>query len=174
MRQFCRCAIAYTLWLAIAPLPALCPALAGAAMPGAPAAIKVHGLTIDNVWARATPPGAKVAAGFLHIVNETQSPDRLIGVSAPAAADKVEIHEMIMSGNVAGMRQLVDGLVIAPGESVTLKPGALHLMFLGLKAPFAEGERIKAKLNFERAGEIDVEFAVKSIGAGAPQEMRIH
>ncbi len=132
-----------------------------------------HGLKIEAAWARATPPGAKVGAGYLRIVNTTKTPDRLIGISSPAAA-KVELHEMIMSGTIARMRQVVGGLEIPAGATVTLKPGSYHLMFLGLKAPFTEGERIKATLAFEKAGKVDMEFAVRGIGAGPPQDMTMH
>ncbi len=141
---------------------------------GAGAAIEAHGLKITSAWMRATPPGAKVAAGFLEIVNETKLPDRLIGVAAPSIAEKVEMHETIMRGTVAQMRPIVGGLVIPPGGSLTLKPGGIHLMFLGLKGRVTEGERIKARLTFEKAGTVDVEFAVRGIGAGAPQGMHMH
>ncbi len=137
-------------------------------------AVDVDGLKIETAWARATPPGAKVGAGFLTIVNTTKAPDRLVGASAPAAAAKVEIHETIMSDHVARMRAAVGGLAIPPGATVTLKPGSYHMMFVGLKAPFVKGERIKATLDFEKAGKVNVEFTVKGVGAGAPQEMHMH
>lgn len=136
--------------------------------------VDVHGLKIKAPWARETPPSAKVGAGFLTIVNTTKAPDRLVGASAPAAAAKVEIHETIMSDNVAQMRPLVGGLVIPPGATVTLKPGSYHIMFVDLKAPFVKGERIKATLDFEKAGKVDVEFTVRGVGAGAPQDMHMH
>ncbi|MDN3571436.1 copper chaperone PCu(A)C, partial [Methylobacterium longum] len=60
------------------------------------------------------------------------------------------------------------GLEIKPGETVTLKPGGYHLMFLDLKAPLKKGEPVKGTLSFERAGTVAVEFGVEGMGAQAP------
>jgi periplasmic copper chaperone A len=51
-------------------------------------AVKVGDLQIDQPWSRATPAGAKVAAGYLVITNTGSSPDRLTGGSSPAAGSK--------------------------------------------------------------------------------------
>ena len=66
------------------------------------------------------------------------------------------------------MRPVDGGLEIKPGESVTLKPGAYHMMFLSLKHPLEQGGRVKATLKFDHAGTIGVEFLVLAIGAAAP------
>ena len=66
------------------------------------------------------------------------------------------------------MRPVDGGLEIKPGESVTLKPGAYHMMFLSLKHPLEQGGRVKATLKFDHAGTIGVEFPVLAIGAPAP------
>jgi hypothetical protein len=61
----------------------------------------------------------------------------------------------------------VEGIEIAPNETVTLAPGGMHVMFMGLDGdPFEEGERIPATLVFERAGEIAVEFWVEPRDGG--------
>jgi copper(I)-binding protein len=60
------------------------------------------------------------------------------------------------------------GLEIKPGESVMLKPGGNHMMFLSLKHPLEQGGTVKATLKFEHAGTIDVEYPVLAIGAPTP------
>jgi periplasmic copper chaperone A len=130
-------------------------------------AVKVGDLQIDQPWSRATPAGAKVAAGYLVITNTGSSPDRLTGGSSPAAG-KVEIHEMAMKDNVMTMRPMTGGLPIEPGKSVTLAPGGYHLMFQNLKSPFKQGSKVKAALQFERAGKVDVTFDVQAVGAQGP------
>ena len=127
---------------------------------------KAGDLAIDHPWSRATPQGAQVAGGYLKITNGGQAADRLIGGSAELAS-RIEVHEMSMDQGVMKMRELKSGLEVKPGASVELKPGGLHLMFVGLKRPFAKGERVKATLQFEKAGKLDVEFTVEAIG-GAP------
>lgn len=128
---------------------------------------RLGSLEIVEPWARATPPTAQTGGGFLVITNKSNSSDRLVAAKSPAA-DKVEIHEMKMDGNVMRMRQLDMGLEIPAGASVQLKPGGLHIMFMGLKAPFAKDAGIPVTLVFEKAGSIDVEMAVAAMGAAVP------
>jgi copper(I)-binding protein len=125
---------------------------------------KLGPLVIEAPWARATPAGSQVAAGYLKITNTGQEPDRLVGGSLPLA-NTVEVHEMIKSGDVMKMRRLDKGLEIRPGQSVELKPGGYHLMFTGLRDAFKQGQPIKGTLKFEKAGSIEVEFNVAPIGA---------
>lgn len=131
---------------------------------GAPAASTAGGLKLSPAWTRATPPGAKVAGGFLTIENTAQAADRLIGGSFEAS--KIfEVHEMAMDGGVMKMRALEKGLPIAPGAKVELKPGGYHVMFIDLTRPIKEGETLKGELHFEKAGKVPVEFKAMAIGA---------
>ena len=127
---------------------------------------KAGSLEIQHPWARATPKGATVAGGYMKITNKGTTPDRLVG-GTNAASDKFEIHEMSMDGSVMKMRPLPNGLEIKPGQTVELKPGSYHLMFVGLKQPFEKGKRVKGTLRFEKAGTVEVEYAVEAIG-GSP------
>ena len=123
------------------------------------------GLQIGNPWARATPKGATVGAGYLTITNKGTEADRLIGGSAAAAA-RFEVHTTVMEKGVAKMRQ-VTGLEIKPGETVELAPGGMHVMLMGLKQPLRQGQSVKGTLVFEKAGTVAIEFTVQGIGAPA-------
>ena len=125
------------------------------------------GLQITGTWARATPKGAQVGGGYLKVTNNGSTPDRLLGGSSPIAG-KFELHEMSMSGGVAKMRELTNGLEIKPGETIELKPGGNHVMFVGLRQPLERGKPFSATLQFEKAGKVEVEFKVEPIGAPAP------
>jgi periplasmic copper chaperone A len=133
-------------------------------MPAAAHDYKLGALEIDHPWARATPPTAPTGGGYLSIKNTGTAPDRLMSVSSPAA-QTVQVHEMKMDGNVMRMRELEGGLEIKPGETVTLAPGGMHLMMMGLKGPLKQGEKVPLTLMFEKAGKIDVELAVVAMGA---------
>jgi copper(I)-binding protein len=128
---------------------------------------KLGAIEINHPWTRATPPTAQAGGGFLVLTNTGTTPDRLVDVKSPAA-DKAEIHEMKMDGNVMRMRELDKGLEIPPGATVELKPGGFHIMFMGLKAPFAKDTKVPLTLVFEKAGSIDVELPVAAMGAAAP------
>jgi periplasmic copper chaperone A len=132
---------------------------------------KLGAIEISRPWTRATPPTAQTGGGFLAITNSGSTPDRLVAAKSPAA-DKVEVHEMKMDGNVMRMRELEKGLEIPPGATVELKPGGFHVMFMGLKAPFAKDSKVPLTLVFEKAGSIDLELPVEAMGAGAPSHSR--
>jgi periplasmic copper chaperone A len=122
-------------------------------------------LQIDSPWARATPKGATVGAGYLTITNKGTESDRLVGGSL-APASRFEVHTTVMENGVARMRQ-VTGLEIKPGATVEFKPGGMHVMFTGLKQPLTRGQTLKGTLVFEKAGTVAIEFAVQAVGAPA-------
>jgi copper(I)-binding protein len=124
------------------------------------------GLQIENPWARATPKGSTIGAGYLRITNKGAEADRLTGGTL-ASAGRFEVHTTVTEGGVAKMRQL-KGVEIKPGETVEFKPGGMHVMFVGLKQPLKQGENVKGTLVFEKAGTIAIEFAVRPAGAPAP------
>ena len=123
------------------------------------------GLQIGNPWARATPKGSTVAAGYLTITNKGSEADRLIGGTA-APASRFEVHDTVTENGVGRMRQ-VTNLEIKPGETVELKPGGMHVMLMGLKQPLAKGQTVKGTLVFEKAGTVAIEFTVQAVGAPA-------
>ena len=61
------------------------------------------------------------------------------------------------------MAPVEGGLVIKPGETVTLKPGGYHLMFMDLKDALKKGETVMGALTFAKAGSVPVTFTVESI-----------
>lgn len=89
-----------------------------------------------------------VTAAYMTIQNGAGADDRLITVSADAAAT-VEIHETIVENDVARMQMLPGGLEIPAGGSAELKPGGLHLMLIGLAHPLTPGQAVMLTLTFE-------------------------
>lgn len=143
----------------------------------AAAAALAHGyaagdLKIDHPWARMTVPGQVAGGAYLSVQNNGSSADRLLGASTPAAA-QVQMHTMTMDGNVMKMRE-VDRIDIPPGQTVTLEPGRLHLMLIGLKAPLKADSRVPMSLKFEKAGTVQVELTVEAMAPGAAASARQH
>jgi len=98
--------------------------------------------------------------------------DRLVSVSSPAAA-KVELHVHINDNGVMKMRE-VKGYDVPAKGSFELKPGGAHLMFMDIRRPFKDGEKVPVKLRFEKAGEVSAEFQVGSMGASAAPMQHKH
>lgn len=138
-----------------------------ASAPAAAHGFKAGTIEVEHPWSRATPPGAKTGAGYFVMVNSGSEPDRLVSVSSPAA-EKAEIHEMSIQSGVMNMRKVEGGVAIPAKGSAALAPGGFHLMLMGLKAPFKEGQMIPLALTFEKAGPVEVELQVEKMGATSP------
>ena len=141
------------------------------ALPAQAKDYKLGNLEIRQPWTRATPPTAQAGGGFLVVANTGTTPDRLIAAKSPAA-ERVEVHEMKMDGNVMRMRPVEHGIDSPAGGTVELTPGGLHVMLSGLKAPFATDAKVPLTLVFEKAGSVDIEMPVEAMGATGPQSHR--
>ena len=137
---------------------------AWAALPALAEDVTIGSMKISAPWARATPKGASVGGSYMKITNIGTVPDRLVGGSTDIAS-RFEVHEMKMEGGVMKMRPVAGGLEIKPGQTVTFDPGGYHVMLVGLNKQLMQGEHFKATLEFAKAGKVDVDFIVESIGA---------
>lgn len=131
---------------------------------------EIGALKIGHPWTRATPAGSDMAAAYLSVTNTGTTEDTLTAATVEGVGD-VSIHDMSMDGGVMKMRPLESGLAIKPGQKVTLQPGGLHLMLMGLKQPLTEGTMVSGTLVFEHAGTLPVGFKVEKVGAAMPAHM---
>ncbi|MGQ7959561.1 copper chaperone PCu(A)C [Pseudomonas sp. SP16.1] len=121
-------------------------------------------LQIDHPWSREMPPVAPTAAAYFVVRNQGGEADRLLGASTPVAG-KAELHEHLHADGVMKMQQVQDVTIPAGGE-VRFEPMGYHVMLFELKQQARDGERFALTLNFEKAGEVEVEVAVQK---DAPQ-----
>lgn len=129
------------------------------------------GIAISQAWVRPTIGEGRITAAYLKIQNVGDDADVLRGARSPNAA-QVEIHETEMTDTgVMKMRPLRDGLTIPAGDTVTLKPGGIHIMVMGLDAALAKGATLPLTLEFEKAGPIEIDVPAGSGPAGAPDKM---
>lgn len=154
--------VALGLGAAFAQDHAAAPAASHDAMP--PATVTLGALELSGGFTRATLPNAPVGGGFLTITNTGSEADLLVSATSPVAGE-VQLHEMKMEGEVMKMQQLDAGIPVPAGETVTLAPGGLHLMFMQLNQPFVEGESVPVTLTFEKAGTIELMLTVGSPAA---------
>lgn len=123
-------------------------------------------LTLHQPWARASIGRAKAGAAYLTIANGGAEVDRLIAADTPAAK-RAQLHTHVMESGVMKMRPL-EAAEIAPGEPVVFRPGGLHIMLMGLKAPLKEGDSFPMTLSFEKAGKIEVRVKIEAPTAMEP------
>lgn len=118
---------------------------------------------VDRVRANLTLP-TETGAIYMTITNETGEDDALVGAAVPGC-NTTELHEVIMEGEVMVMQQVEEGEIAIPaGETVELKQGGLHVMCLGKTGEFAVGDTVPVRLQFARAGTIEVAAEVVAPG----------
>ncbi len=115
-------------------------------------------LTIDDVWARSTPPGAETAAFYMHITGGDDD-NTLLGATSPVCG-MAEIHETTETDGTMSMAPVQGGIPIPAGETVMLEPGGFHVMCMGLVEPLVAGDEVLVELQFESGERSTVEASV--------------
>lgn len=142
---------------------------AGLAMLAFASPVAAADLEVRDAWARATPPGAGVAAVYLTIVGGDVA-DRLVGAKTDRAA-MTQVHSVTEMDGMARMRE-AGGVDVPPRASVLLAPGGLHLMLMDLTGPLVAGQPFVVTLTFERSGTRDVDVAVLAPDQAPPAARR--
>lgn len=123
--------------------------------------VNAETFSVEEPYARATPPHTQNSAAFMHISNNSDKSYKLVAASSDIA-ERVELHSHSMSEGMMKMRQ-VDEIAIDASATIELKPGSFHVMFLGLKSPLVEGQSVKLTLYFNNGDKLDVDAPVKKI-----------
>jgi copper(I)-binding protein len=126
-------------------------------------------VSAERPWTRATPPGAKIGAGFVTL-KSAGAADRVVGASSPVAG-RVEMHVTLREGEVMKMRE-VRSFEVPAGGTFELKPGGAHLMLMDLKRALKKGEKVPLTLKLEKGGELKLELNVEEMGARQPAHGR--
>jgi periplasmic copper chaperone A len=115
-------------------------------------------LTITHPWARPTAPGMPMGVAYLTITNNGKVPDALVAASTPVAT-RVEFHQTSIADGMARMRPLRE-IVVAPGQTVRVEPGGIHLMLVDLESALVTGKPVPLTLEFRVAGRTTVELSI--------------
>lgn len=118
-------------------------------------------VTISEGYVRATPPMGPNTAAFMQLENGGDQERMLVALSSPAA-EKAELHNVQEQDGVMQMRP-VDGIPVPVGGKVSLQPGGLHIMLLGVKQPLAEGDEVTLELRWDNGDTEQLSLPVRDI-----------
>ena len=101
------------------------------------------------------PVGDAQAAIYLDVVNDGESPDYLLGMSADIARS-VTLYEQQRSGQGMGSMRMaaVDSFPVPPHAALRLTAGGAHAMAEGLQRAPISGAKVELTLRLSRAGII--------------------
>jgi copper(I)-binding protein len=133
----------------------------------ATAAAQTTTIQIDRCWARASV--TKTGAVYMTIKNTGSTDDRLVAVATPVA-DRAQLHIEMNDNGIMKMRPL-SAIDVKANSTVTLAPGGMHVMLIGLKQRLKEGQSFPMTLTFEKAGTLHVTVATEKAGATSGMPM---
>ncbi|MEM7472539.1 MAG: copper chaperone PCu(A)C [Pseudomonadota bacterium] len=114
---------------------------------------------VSDAWVPTAPPSAPTHAAYISLHNHGSEPRVLVGVSAEGYG-MVHLHESKESDGVMTMTMLHQ-IEIPAGGMMMMKPGGLHVMLMGPKAPLAEGATVPLVLEFANGDKMPIEAMVK-------------
>ncbi|MEN8837697.1 MAG: copper chaperone PCu(A)C [Celeribacter marinus] len=125
-------------------------------------------ITIDDAYARSSGMSAKAGAAFFVIHNSGAEDDQLINATSDVSK-LVELHtHKDMGEGVMKMMHVPEGFTIPAGGEHALARGGDHVMFMGIKEGFEQGDILTVTLTFEKAGDITVDIPVDLERKDAP------
>ncbi len=130
--------------------------------------VLANDVMVMNAFARASAtPQTSSGVAYVTLTNRGAEADKLLSVASNTAA-MAHLHETIALDGVLTMKA-VDILDLAPGQTVEMAPGGLHIMLTGLTAPLKKGGKLNLELNFEKAGRMMVEVPIEGVAARSGQ-----
>lgn len=115
-------------------------------------------LAVHDAWIRAMPPGATMAAGYATLSNDGDAPVTILTAQSNTFRN-VTLHETIVSGDIAKMRE-IHRLVVAPGATIKLEPGGRHLMLMSPRHDIVAGEKVGITFLLRDGKRVDTYFDV--------------
>lgn len=99
------------------------------------------GLTVENSWVRAAPPGASATAAYMTFRNTADLPALIVAVESKQF-EAASLHTTVTNGDVVSM-QPVSMIQVESGQSASLEPNGLHVMLMDAINDFSEGDSIE-------------------------------
>ena len=118
-------------------------------------------VTVTDPYVRAVPPGQPNSAAFMQLQNKSTTRHAIVNAESPVSK-VVELHTHINEDGVMKMRQVKQIDVPAQGKTI-LKPGGLHVMFLGLKSELKPDQLVPVTLIFEDGSKTTIHAKVRKM-----------
>lgn len=124
-----------------------------------PATSAADTVTVTDVWVKSAESG--MSAAFGELTNDGEADVTVVSAETGASA-MVQLHETVTddAGEMV-MRETDGGFVIPAGGSLTLEPGASHIMLMDLTSPLVAGDEVTFTLTFSDDSTVEFTAPVK-------------
>jgi len=116
-------------------------------------------LEIVDAWIREAPPNATALAGYMQVINHTDTDKHLVTANS-TDFKVVEFHRSVEKNGVYRMVRHKK-LTIPANGTLELKPGDFHLMLITPHKKLKEGDTTTINLMLDDDSTISYEFPVK-------------
>jgi copper(I)-binding protein len=117
---------------------------------------------VEGAYVRAVPPGSANSAAFMKLTNTDGAVHVLTAAQSPASK-VMELHTHTEEGGMMKMRR-IEKIELPVGSQVSLQPGGLHLMLIGLTGDLKENQEVEVSLTFEDGSSLPLSLPVKRVG----------
>lgn len=118
-------------------------------------------LEVSAAWARASLSSNNNSAAYMSINNPTNKQMTILGASAAAVANNVELHKSFVDESGVSRMVSIDKIVVPANSAISLAPGGIHIMLFDLKRKLNPGDSFKIILAVEGMDAIIVDAEVK-------------
>lgn len=129
-------------------------------------------IEVSEPWIREAPPTATVMAAYMNIKNTSEEDLALVSAECEFY-ETIELHSTVMDGDIARMVKQ-EQLDLPKGTEVSLEPGGLHIMLIGVKQRPVAGDQVKILLNFSDESQKEIIAEVKKITGAMPMKHQHH
>lgn len=118
-------------------------------------------IRVTDPYARAVPPGQPNSAVFMSLRNSSRDARALVAAES-GAANTVELHTHVKEGGMMRMRK-IERIDLPAGETVTLQPGGLHVMLIGLTQALEPDASVDVTLIYDDGSKDRIKAPVRAL-----------
>jgi len=118
-------------------------------------------LEISDIWTRKSMSPNNNSAAYMKVNNPTNQQITIIGASATAIANNVELHKSFVDEKGISRMTSIDNIVVPSQSEIELKPGGIHIMLFDLKRSLSVGDTFTLTIKIDGMDPMEIESSVK-------------
>ena len=118
-------------------------------------------LEISDIWTRKSMSPNNNSAAYMKINNLSDQQITIIGASATAIANNVELHKSFVDEKGISRMTSIDNIVVPSQSEIELKPGGIHIMLFDLKRSLSVGDTFTLTIKIDGMDPMEIESSVK-------------
>jgi hypothetical protein len=120
-------------------------------------------ISVSHAWTGETGAMAHAIEVYMTIENHGSEPVTLTGAEIDFAQPAVFQAQAVGNDGTLRTREVAT-VEIAAGQSVTMQPGGLRIVFNDVQRALRAGDHFHAHLQFAEIGELEIEVEVEKVG----------